>query len=151
MGRKQRRLHECRCPVCRDNKSWKDDEKRLHAFINRLLAVSDERSRRLIAGVVWQMCKSWQMSEYDMVNDFRKRLNAVKDMSEESNSRLVAGVAEQLEQIKHQYKWWDAMRRAVEITGCSHNTIRKGMKELNEMMKLQPSELFALDRVGLRQ
>ena len=120
---------------------------------NRLLAVSDERSRRLIAGVVWQMCKTWQMSEWYMMNDFRNRLDdVINATSDESNSRLVAGiVTEQIEQLKHNYQWRDTMLRAVEITGFSHNTIRKGMNELKAFMKLEPSELFAHDRVGLRQ
>ena len=47
--KKRRRLgHTCECPTCRQHPNGR--VAREHRALNRLLAVTDERSRRLVAG-----------------------------------------------------------------------------------------------------
>jgi hypothetical protein len=47
-----RRIHRCSCPVC--SREPAGDIAREHQAINRLVACSDERSRRLIVGFLAQ-------------------------------------------------------------------------------------------------
>ena len=53
MGRTRRSLHQCCCERCHDEPGG--EVAKLHTFINRFLAILDERGRRLFAGVVFQM------------------------------------------------------------------------------------------------